>query len=119
MDKDIVQVILEKEPSVKDPILIEGFPGIGLVGNIASQYIVHELDMTYLGAMNSKFFPPLAVLLGGVVNMPVRIYEDAGQRHCGADSRHTCHPLASTISGGEIVSWAESINTRRWSVWQG
>jgi len=43
MDKDIVQVILEREPSIKNPILIEGFPGIGLVGNIASQYIVNEL----------------------------------------------------------------------------
>jgi proteasome assembly chaperone (PAC2) family protein len=31
MDKEIVQVILEKEPSVKNPILIEGFPGIGSV----------------------------------------------------------------------------------------
>jgi hypothetical protein len=26
MDKEIVQVILEKEPSVKNPLLIEGFP---------------------------------------------------------------------------------------------
>ena len=62
MDKEIVQVILEKEPSVKNPILIKGFPGIGLVGNIASQYIVNELKMTYLGAINFKYFPPLAVL---------------------------------------------------------
>lgn len=65
MDEENVQVLLEKKPSVKNPLLIEGFPGIGLVGNIASQYIVHELEMTYLGAMNSRFFPPLAVLLGG------------------------------------------------------
>jgi len=41
-----------------------GLPGIGLVGNIASQYIVNELKMTYLGAMSSKFFPPIAVLFG-------------------------------------------------------
>ena len=80
MDKEIAQVILEKEPSVKRlPILIKGSPGIGLVGNIASQYIVNELKMTYLGAISSRHFPPLAVLLGGVVNMPVRIYEDAAK----------------------------------------
>jgi proteasome assembly chaperone (PAC2) family protein len=29
VDKEIVQVILEKEPSVKNLILIEGLPGIG------------------------------------------------------------------------------------------
>ena len=71
MYHDPVQVILENEPSSQNPLLVEGFPGIGLVGNIASQYMVHELNMTYLGAMTSRFFPPLAVLLGGVVNMPV------------------------------------------------
>ncbi|MCX6668486.1 MAG: proteasome assembly chaperone family protein [Methanothrix sp.] len=112
MDKDIIQVILEKEPSVKNPILIEGFPGIGLVGNIASQYIVNELKMTYLGAMSSKFFPPLAVLLGGVVNMPVRIYEDASKGIVILTADVPVHPLASYDIGREIVSWAESINVR-------
>jgi uncharacterized protein len=112
MDKDIIQVILEKEPSVKNPILIEGFPGIGLVGNIASQYIVNELKMTYLGAMSSKFFPPLAVLLGGVVNMPVRIYEDASKEIVILTADVPVHPLASYDIGREIVSWAESINVR-------
>jgi uncharacterized protein len=112
MDKETVQVILEKEPSVKNPILIEGFPGIGLVGNIASQYIVNELNMTYLGSMSSKFFPPLAVLLGGVVNMPVRIYEDAGKGIIVLTADIPVHPLASYDVGKEIVSWAESINAK-------
>ncbi|MCJ7446055.1 MAG: proteasome assembly chaperone family protein [Methanotrichaceae archaeon] len=112
MDKDIIQVVLEKEPSIDNPVLIEGFPGIGLVGNIASQYIVHERKMTYLGAMNSKFFPPLAVLLGGVVNMPVRIYEDPSKGLVVLTADIPIHPLASYDIGKEIVSWAESINVK-------
>lgn len=112
MDKEIVQVILEKQPSVKNPILIEGFPGIGLVGNIASQYIVNELKMTYLGAMSSKYFPPLAVLLGGVVNMPVRIYEDAAKGIVILTADIPVHPLASYEIGKEIVSFAQSIGTQ-------
>ncbi|MDM7934651.1 MAG: proteasome assembly chaperone family protein [Methanothrix sp.] len=112
MDRDIVQVVLEKETSIENPILIEGFPGIGLVGNIASQYIVNELKMTYLGAMSSKFFPPLAVLLGGVVNMPVRIYEEARKGIVILTADVPVHPLASYDIGREIVSWAESINVR-------
>ncbi|MDD1758756.1 MAG: PAC2 family protein, partial [Methanotrichaceae archaeon] len=112
MDKDIVQVVLEREPTIKNPVLIEGFPGIGLVGNIASQYIVHELNMTYIGAMNSKFFPPLAVLLGGVVNMPVRIYEEPKKGVVVLTADIPIHPLASYDIGKEIVSWAESINVK-------
>ena len=112
MDKDIIQVVLEREPAIKNPILIEGFPGIGLVGNIASQYIVHELNMTYIGAMNSKFFPPLAVLLGGVINMPVRIYEEPTKGVVVLTADIPIHPLASYDIGREIVSWAESINVK-------
>jgi uncharacterized protein len=112
MDKDIVQVVLEREPSIHNPVLIEGFPGIGLVGNIASQYIVHERNMTYLGAMNSRFFPPLAVLLSGVVNMPVRIYEDPGKDLMVLTADIPIHPLASYDIGKEIVSWAESLKVK-------
>ena len=112
MDQDNVQVILEREPEVKNPVLIEGFPGIGLVGNIASQYIVHELNMTYLGAMSSKFFPPLAVLLSGIVNMPVRIYEQAEKELVVITADIPIHPLASYDVGKEIVSWAESIKAK-------
>ncbi len=112
MDQDNVQVILEKEPTVKNPILIEGFPGIGLVGNIASQYMVNELNMTYLGAISSRFFPPLAVLLGGIVNMPVRIYEKEEKQLVVITADIPIHPLASYDIGKEIVSWAESIKAK-------
>ena len=112
MDQDNVQVILENKPTVKNPVLIEGFPGIGLVGNIASQYIVNELNMTYLGAMSSKFFPPLAVLLGGIVNMPVRIYEQAEKQLVVITADIPIHPLASYEVGKELVSWAESIKVK-------
>jgi uncharacterized protein len=112
MDQEDVQVILEKEPRAKNPLLIEGFPGIGLVGNIASQYIVNELKMTYLGAISSKFFPPFAVLLGGIVNMPVRIYEEPEKELVVITADIAIHPLASYDIGKEIVSWAESIKAK-------
>lgn len=112
MYHDPVQVILEKEPVSKNPLLVEGFPGIGLVGNIASQYMVHELKMTYLGAMNSRFFPPLAVLLGGVVNMPVRIYEKEDMDLILLTSDIPIHPMASYDMSKEIVRWATSIKAR-------
>jgi uncharacterized protein len=112
MDREIVKITLERETTVKNPVLIEGFPGIGLVGNIASQYIVNELNMTYLGAMSSRYFPPLAVLLGGIVNMPVRIYEDAGKDLVVVTSDIPIHPMVSYDIGREVVSWAQSINAK-------
>ncbi|MBU4454083.1 MAG: PAC2 family protein, partial [Euryarchaeota archaeon] len=70
----LVNIISEPLKS-KNPIIIEGFPGIGLVGNIACQHIIEELGMKYVGSIDSRYFPPLAVLFNGIVYMPVRIYE--------------------------------------------
>ena len=51
-----------------------GFPGSGLVGTIALQYMVEQLEFELIGTMTSKFFPPLAMMNKGVINDPVRIY---------------------------------------------
>ncbi len=44
--------------------------------------------------------------------MPVRIYEDAGKGIVVLTADIPVHPLASYDIGREIVSWAESINTK-------
>jgi uncharacterized protein len=111
MQEENVQVIAKK-PISENPLLIEGFPGIGLVGNIASQYIVQELGMTYLGTMDSRFFPPLTVMLQGLVTMPVRIYEKPEMSVIVITSDVPIHPMASFDVAKELVSWAESINIR-------
>jgi len=108
---DEVQVIA-KRPSSENPVIIEGFPGIGLVGNIASQYIVNELKMDYLGAVESRFFPPLSVLLGGLANMPVRVYEKVDRNVVMITSDVPIHPVASYDVAKAIVSWIESVNAK-------
>ncbi|HRW83169.1 MAG TPA: proteasome assembly chaperone family protein [Methanothrix sp.] len=108
---DEVQVIAER-PKSQNPVVIEGFPGIGLIGNIASQYIVNKLEMDYLGAIDSRFFPPLSVLVGGVAHMPVRIYEKADLGVVVISSDIPVHPAASYDVARGIVSWAESIGAR-------
>jgi uncharacterized protein len=54
--------------------VLVGFPGSGLVGSIALQYMVDQLDFELIGTMTSKYFPPLAMMNKGVINDPVRIY---------------------------------------------
>ena len=108
---DEVQVRAER-PKSQNPVVIEGFPGIGLIGNIASQYIVNKLEMDYLGAIDSRFFPPLSVLVGGVAHMPVRIYEKADLGVVVISSDIPVHPAASYDIARGIVSWAESIGAR-------
>jgi uncharacterized protein (TIGR00162 family) len=51
-------VIKELKPvELKNPILIEGFPGLGMVGNIAVQYLVRQLKAQKLATLYSPHFP--------------------------------------------------------------
>jgi uncharacterized protein len=64
--------IINKPLKSKNPLVILGFPGIGLVGNIICQHIIEELGMKYMGSIDSRYLPPLAMLFNGIVYLPVR-----------------------------------------------
>ena len=46
-----------KKPSLNNPILIEGLPGIGNVGKIALDFIIDELGAKKIGEFQSYAFP--------------------------------------------------------------
>ena len=54
--------IFSKPLPLPDTAVLVGFPGSGLVGSIALQYMVDQLDFELIGTMTSKFFPPLAMI---------------------------------------------------------
>lgn len=107
----LVNIISEPLKS-KNPIIIEGFPGIGLVGNIACQHIIEELGMKYAGSIDSRYFPPLAVLFNGIVYMPVRIYEAPKKDIIVIISDIPIHPTASYDLSKALVEWMISINAK-------
>jgi uncharacterized protein len=109
--EQFVKIISEPLKS-KNPLVIEGFPGIGLVGNITCQHIIEELRMKYMGSIDSKYFPPLAVLFNGMVYMPVRIYEDPGKEIVVVISDIPIHPTASYDISKVLIDWMQNIHAR-------
>ncbi len=61
-------------PEIERPILIEGYPGVGLVGHIAANFLAKELGMEMIGYVESPFIPPMALILEGKPNPPLRFY---------------------------------------------
>lgn len=59
---------------VENAAVIEGSPELGLIGNIVGWLLVEELKMKEIGHIESKYFPPLAVLYKGITLHPFRIY---------------------------------------------
>lgn len=55
--EDVLIRVADK-PTLKDPVLVEGLPGVGNVGKLAADYLRDQLHTKPLASVYSKFFPP-------------------------------------------------------------
>lgn len=107
--KKDINVISKPLPMDSTSVLI-GFPGSGLVGTIALQYMVDQLGFEQIGTMTSKFFPPLAMMNKGVINDPVRIYIKNDIAAIVADI--PIHPMICYETSRDIIDWIEQFKPK-------
>lgn len=55
---DDIVVVFKEKPLLRDPILVEGLPGVGNVGKLAAEHMVDQLKAVKFADVFSKFFPP-------------------------------------------------------------
>ncbi|MBI4392197.1 MAG: proteasome assembly chaperone family protein [Euryarchaeota archaeon] len=53
-----VEITQFSKPKVRNPILIEGLPGVGNVGKLAADHLISELKAKKFAEITSKYFPP-------------------------------------------------------------
>lgn len=70
----IVEIREVEKVKLKNAILIEGFPGIGMIGTISASYLAEKLDMKIIGYISSSHFPPIAAIHDFMPVSPARIY---------------------------------------------
>jgi len=67
-----------------DPVLIEGLPGIGQVGKLVAEYMIHMLGAIKIGEIHAIYLPPQVILdEHGIARLPrneIYLYRGAGQR---------------------------------------
>jgi uncharacterized protein len=95
---------------VKDAVVLEGSPELGLIGNILGWLLVEELKMKQIGYIDSKDFPPLAVLYKGIAIHPFRIYSADGIVLFLSD--FIIPPTVSYDMSNAIVDWMEKNNSK-------
>jgi uncharacterized protein len=69
-----IEIHITAKPKLRSPILVEGFPGLGLVGTISASYLVEKLKMEPLGYITGEQFPPLAAVHNHRPLYPARMY---------------------------------------------
>ncbi len=88
-----MELVLSKKP--KNPIIIQGFPGFGLVGNIATEFLIEHLKAEQIGSIKIKEIMPVIALHEGKVVHPVGIFYD----------KNTNIVLVHVIANAQGVEW--------------
>ena len=70
--------------NLKNPVLIDGFPGVGLVGTIVANFLINTLKLEQIGVIDSYKFPPISVVKDGEPHNPMRLY--SGEQICNDGS---------------------------------
>jgi len=72
------------DKNLKDPLLIVGLPGIGQVGKLVAEYMIHMLGAEKIGEIQSIYLPPQVILEeNGIARLPrneIYLYR-APERH--------------------------------------
>jgi hypothetical protein len=56
------KIVVDKKPKLRNPIFIEGLPGVGNVGRIAAGYLVEELKAKKFAELYSSHFMPFVLM---------------------------------------------------------
>jgi len=70
---DDVEVNLIEKPELKNSILVEGLPGIGLVGKLAADHMLDELKAKKFAEIYSPYLPPQVTIQNDGTIKPVKM----------------------------------------------
>ncbi|MFC7020157.1 MULTISPECIES: proteasome assembly chaperone family protein [Haloarcula] len=96
-----------EDVTLDEPTLVEGLPGVGLVGKIAADHLVEVYDMDHYASAHCEGLPEIGVYADGdpQIRSPVRFYADADQDLLVLQSDAPISPSAATEFAGCIVGW--------------
>jgi uncharacterized protein len=109
----MIEIKLTKKVDLKDYVLIEGFPGIGLVGTIAAGYLVEKRKMEPIGYVCSDKFPPMTTIHQGRPYLPARLYIDPKKKICVILAEFVIPSDLVFRLAGEILEFAKANGIRQ------
>jgi uncharacterized protein len=100
-----IEILTDLE--LNSPVLIEGLPGVGLVGKLATDHVVDELEMTYAGHLTCPGLPQVTVYEEGnhTLRPPVRIYADEDRDLLALQSDVPVSPSSVSDFASCLTGW--------------
>ncbi len=94
-----------KEIDLTGGVVIEGFPSVGLVTTIAATYLISNLKLDQIAAVDSAFFPPVSMIYAGKPKFPGRIYASKDHKIAVFLSEFTPQPYLDRFIARAILGW--------------
>ena len=115
-DVDIVETRMIE---LKEPLVVLGFAGAGLVGGIAVTHIIDQLRMKEFAHVRSRFLPPSVVFMNGELRHPFRIYAGKNGRLCAIVCEIPLYSEGLYAIASALLSWAEQKGVKELVVLEG
>jgi uncharacterized protein len=98
---------------LESPTLVEGLPGVGLVGKIATDHLVETFEMEHVASVDCQGIPRVAIYGTGErgVLPPVRIYADQDRDLLALQSDVPISRTASADFADCLTAWLNEHDT--------
>jgi len=103
----MAQIEVHSELELESPVLVEGLPGVGLVGKIAADHLVKSFEMEHYASCHCEGLPKVAVYQDGdpTVRPPVRIYADEDRDLLALQSDVPVSPERASSFSTCVTGW--------------
>lgn len=87
--------------------LVEGMPGVGLVGKLATDHLIDALEMEEFATVRGEGIPPVTVFDGADrdVNSPIRLYADPDGEVLALRSDVPVHVMDAPLFAERLSGW--------------
>jgi uncharacterized protein len=114
-----VSIVETEKADLKEPLVMLGFAGAGLVGGIAITHIVDTLKMKEIAHVRSKYLPPAAVFMDGKLRPPFRIFSGQDGKLCAVVSETPLRSEGVYHIASALLDWAEENHAKEIVVLEG
>jgi uncharacterized protein len=100
--------VLRDDVSLDEPTLVEGLPGVGLVGKLATDHLSEAFDMVHYANVGCEGLPPVATYATGDRDLatPVRLYADPDRDLLALRSDVPVSPAAALEFAACLDEWS-------------
>jgi len=106
------KMVQTEELDMEEPLLVCGFPSAGVVGTIAANTIMDQLEMQEVAHLRSRYLPSAAVFLDGRLRHPFRVYASKNDNLLVLTTELPVAEEGMYEVSSAILDWAAGIGVR-------